>query len=98
MSHTIELPDPLFSEITGYAVRVAVSPMNVIQQDWDEFRQRHPQKAAAPEEAGPLRGPFGDSDDWSPANPPPPLHLGTRRPAWTSRADLVDELYARDNA
>lgn len=44
MSHTIELPDPLFREITGYAVHVAATPTHVIQRAWEEFRQRHPQK------------------------------------------------------
>ncbi len=50
MSHTIELPDPLFREITGYAVRVAVSPTHVIQRAWEEFQQRHSQTAVPPAE------------------------------------------------
>jgi len=47
MSQTIELPDPLFAEINGYANRVAASPLVVIKQAWDEFRHRHPQDAAS---------------------------------------------------
>lgn len=42
MSRTIELPDPLFAEINGYANRVAASPIAVIRQAWDEFRLHHP--------------------------------------------------------
>lgn len=44
MSQTIELPDPLFAEINGYANRVAASPLVIIKQAWDEFRHRHPQE------------------------------------------------------
>ena len=44
MSKTIELPDPLFAEIDGYANRVAASPITVIRQAWDEFRSHHPQE------------------------------------------------------
>ena len=80
MSQTIELPDPLFAEINDYASEVAASPVLVLRQAWDEFRDRHP----TPQAHGTLR------------NPPPPLHLGTLRPAWTNRADLMDELYERD--
>ncbi len=80
MSQIIELPDPLFAEINDYASEIAVSPVLVLRQAWDEFRHRHP----AMQEHGTLR------------NPPPPLHLGTQRPVWTSRADLMDELYERD--
>jgi hypothetical protein len=43
MSKSIELPDPLFAEIDGYANRVSVSPVTVIRQAWDEFRRHHPQ-------------------------------------------------------
>lgn len=43
MSKSIELPDPLFAEIDGYANRVAASPVTVIRQAWDEFRRHHPQ-------------------------------------------------------
>ena len=43
MSKSIELPDPLFAEIDGYANRVAASPITVIRQAWDEFRRHHPQ-------------------------------------------------------
>ena len=46
MSQTIELPDPLFYEIKGYANRVAASPLVLIKQAWDEFRHRHPQETA----------------------------------------------------
>ena len=46
MSKTIELPDPLFAEIDGYARRVSASPITVIRQAWDEFRQQHPQEPA----------------------------------------------------
>ncbi len=48
MSKTIELPDPLFAEIDGYARRVSASPITVIRQAWDEFRHQHPQEPAAP--------------------------------------------------
>jgi hypothetical protein len=48
MSKTIELPDPLFAEIDGYARRVSASPITVIRQAWDEFRQQHPQEPAPP--------------------------------------------------
>lgn len=41
MSQTIDLPDPLYAEIHGYAARVAVSPSVVIRQAWEEFRRRH---------------------------------------------------------
>ncbi len=41
MSRTIDLPDPLYAEIHGYAARVAVPPLVVIRQAWDEFRRRH---------------------------------------------------------
>ena len=44
MSKTIELPDPLFAEIDGYANRVAASPISVIRQAWDEFLRHHPQE------------------------------------------------------
>ena len=43
MSKSIELPDPLFAEIDGYANQVAESPVTVIRQAWDEFRRHHPQ-------------------------------------------------------
>ena len=43
MSKSIELPDPLFAEIDGYANQVAASPVTVIRQAWDEFRRHHPQ-------------------------------------------------------
>lgn len=53
MSKTIELPDPLFAEIDGYARRVAASPITVIRQAWDEFRHQHPQEpATAPRQTG----------------------------------------------
>jgi hypothetical protein len=42
MSQTIELPDPLFAEIHGYARSLAVSPLIIIKQAWDEFRCHHP--------------------------------------------------------
>ena len=48
MSKTIELPDPLFAEIHGYATRAATSPLGVVKQAWEEFRSRHPQETAAP--------------------------------------------------
>lgn len=47
MSHTIELPDPLFREINGYAIGCTLSPVHVIGQAWEEFRARHPQPVAA---------------------------------------------------
>ncbi len=47
MSKTIELPDPLYAEILGYATLVATSPLGVVQQAWEEFRARHPQEVAA---------------------------------------------------
>ena len=47
MSKSIELPDPLFAEIDGYATRVAASPVTVIRQAWDEFRRHHPQALAS---------------------------------------------------
>lgn len=56
MSKTIELPDPLFAEIDGYANRVAASPIAVIRQAWDEFRRHHPQ---VPDSA-PLQKPGSD--------------------------------------
>ncbi len=43
MSHPIELPDPLFREINGYAIGNASSPVQVIEQAWQEFRARHAQ-------------------------------------------------------
>ena len=46
MGKTIELPDPLFDEIEGYAQRVSASPITVIRQAWDEFRHQHPQEPA----------------------------------------------------
>ena len=49
MSHTIELPDPLFREINGYAIGSMLSPVHVIEQAWEEFRSRHPQPVAAAE-------------------------------------------------
>ncbi len=45
---TIELPDPLFAEIDGYAQRVSASPSTVIRQAWDQFRHQHPQQSATP--------------------------------------------------
>lgn len=48
MSKTIELPDPLFAEIDGYARRVSASPTTVIRQAWDEFRHQHPQETSTP--------------------------------------------------
>lgn len=48
MSQTIELPDPLYAEIYGYATRAAISPLGVVRQAWEEFRTRHPQETAAP--------------------------------------------------
>jgi hypothetical protein len=41
MSKTIELPDPLFAEIDGYAHRLSTTPVTVIRQAWDEFRRHH---------------------------------------------------------
>jgi hypothetical protein len=46
MGKTIELPDPLFAEIHGYAHRVSASPVTVIRQAWDEFRHHLPQEPA----------------------------------------------------
>jgi predicted transcriptional regulator len=46
MGKTIELPDPLFSEIDGYAHSVSASPSAVIRQAWDEFRDHHLQEPA----------------------------------------------------
>lgn len=43
MSKSIELPDPLFAEIDGYADQVAASPIAVIRLAWDEFLRHHPQ-------------------------------------------------------
>lgn len=43
MSQTLELPDPLFAEINGYAARLSTSPLGVVRQAWEEFRDRHPQ-------------------------------------------------------
>jgi hypothetical protein len=43
MSKSIELPDPLFAEIDGYANRTAVSPVTVIRRAWNEFRSHHAQ-------------------------------------------------------
>ena len=48
MGKTIELPDPLFAEIDGYASRVSASPITVIRQAWDEFRNHHPQEYPPP--------------------------------------------------
>ena len=48
MSQTIELPDPLYAEINGYATRAATSPLGVVRQAWKEFRTRHPQETGAP--------------------------------------------------
>ena len=48
MGKTIELPDPLFAEIDGYAHRVSATPITVIRQAWDEFRNHHPQEPATP--------------------------------------------------
>lgn len=56
MSKTIELPDPLFAEIDGYANRVAVSPIAVIRQAWDGFRRHHPQVS----DSAPLSKPGAD--------------------------------------
>jgi hypothetical protein len=46
MSQTIELPDPLYAEIKGYATRAAISPLGVVRQAWEEFRTRHLQETA----------------------------------------------------
>jgi hypothetical protein len=46
MSQSIELPDPLYAEISGYATSVAASPLVIIRQAWDEFRHRHSSEAA----------------------------------------------------
>jgi hypothetical protein len=43
MSKTIELPDPLFAKIDGYANWFAASPVRVIRKTWDEFRCHSPQ-------------------------------------------------------
>ncbi len=48
MGKTIELPDPLFAEIDGYAHRVSASPISVIRQAWDEFLHHHPQETTTP--------------------------------------------------
>ena len=48
MNTTIELPDPLFAEIHGYATRVATSPLEVVRLAWEEFRLRHAQETASP--------------------------------------------------
>ena len=48
MGKTIELPDPLFAEIDGYASRVSASPITIIRQAWDEFRHHHPQEYPPP--------------------------------------------------
>jgi predicted transcriptional regulator len=48
MSKTIELPDPLYAEIDGYARRVSASPITIIRQAWDEFRHQHPPETATP--------------------------------------------------
>ena len=56
MRKSIELPDPLFAEIDGYANRVAVSPITVIRQAWDEFRRHHPQDL----DSAPLQKPGSD--------------------------------------
>lgn len=53
MSQIIELPDPLFAEIKGYANRVAGSPVGIIKQAWDEFLHRHPAETVAALEAKP---------------------------------------------
>ena len=41
MSKSIELPEPLFAEINGYAARIDASPVMVLKQAWDEFQNRH---------------------------------------------------------
>ena len=46
MSKTIELPDPLYAEINGYATRTATSPLGVVRQAWEEFRSRHAEETA----------------------------------------------------
>ncbi len=56
MSKSIELPDPLFAEIDGYANRVAASPVTVIRQARDEFRRHHPQDP----DTAPLQKPVSD--------------------------------------
>lgn len=48
MSQTIELPDPLYAEINGYATRAATSPLGIVRRAWEEFRTRHPQETAVP--------------------------------------------------
>lgn len=48
MGKTIELPDPLFAEIDGYAHRIAATPLTVIRQAWNEFRHHHPQEPTPP--------------------------------------------------
>lgn len=48
MGKTIELPDPLFAEINGYAHHVSATPVTVIRQAWNEFRRHHPQESATP--------------------------------------------------
>jgi len=48
MGKTIELPDPLFAEIDGYAHLVAATPVTVIRQAWNEFRHYHPQEPVTP--------------------------------------------------
>ena len=48
MGKTIELPDPLFAEIDGYAHLVAATPVTVIRQAWKEFRHHHPQEPVTP--------------------------------------------------
>ncbi|MCX6866430.1 MAG: hypothetical protein NTV46_09485 [Verrucomicrobia bacterium] len=48
MGKTIELPDPLFAEIDGYAHRVSATPITVIRQAWSEFLHHHPQQPVTP--------------------------------------------------
>jgi hypothetical protein len=48
MGKTIELPDPLFAEIDGYAHRISATPLTVIRQAWNEFRHHHPQESTPP--------------------------------------------------
>lgn len=48
MSKTIELPDPLYAEIDGYAHRAAVPTLTVIRQAWEEFQRHHPQGLTPP--------------------------------------------------
>ena len=41
MSTSIELPEPLYAEIYGYALREAVTPQVALQHAWEEFRSHH---------------------------------------------------------